>query len=110
LLQRAIANGDLNGVLAIMLSRLSRLSTVRAAVDSGLSWEGAFMRARPPIFFGQQQVVRDQVSRLSQDLLLRLQEQVQDAIYQGRRLGAAGDMAVGRSLLAMAVRMSPGAR
>ena len=106
LLQRAVGAPEFSGLLPMFLSRLSRLADVRAALDAGASWESAFAKARPPVFFPQQPAMKRQLSGLSLDGVMRLQEQLQEWTLQARRLGAVGDVFIARNLISLATRLS----
>ena len=109
-LDRALANAleaaDSSAVLPMLQSYLTRLAAVRAAVEEGLSWEAAFQKAKPPIYFGQQAQVKRQLSGLTLEALLRLQLAVQKIVLEQRSAGSMGALVAARALLSQAVRLS----
>jgi DNA polymerase-3 subunit delta len=109
-LDRALANvlqtADSSAVLPMLQSHLTRLTAVRAAVEEGQSWETAFQKAKPPIYFGQQAQVKRQLSSLTLEALLRLQLAVQQIVFEQRGAGSMGTLLAARALLSHAVRLS----
>jgi DNA polymerase-3 subunit delta len=109
-LDRALASAleaaDSSAVLPMLQSYLTRLAAVRAAAEEGLSWEAAFQKAKPPIYFGQQTQVRRQLSGLTLEALLRLQLAVQQIVLEQRSAGSMGALVAARALLSQAVRLS----
>ncbi len=97
---------DSSAVLPMLQSYLTRLAAVRAAVEEGLSWEAAFQKAKPPIYFGQQAQVKRQLSGLTLEALLRLQLAVQQIVLEQRSAGSIGALVTARALLSQAVRLS----
>jgi DNA polymerase-3 subunit delta len=109
-LDRALANAfqvaDSSAVMPMLQNHLTRLATVRAAVEEGQSWETAFQKAKPPIYFGQQAQVKRRLSGLTLEALLRLQLAVQQIILEQRMAGSMGTLLAARALLSHAVRLS----
>jgi hypothetical protein len=97
---------DSSAVLPLLQNYLTRLASVRAAVEEGMSWEAAFQKAKPPIYFGQQVQVKRQLSGLTLEALLRLQLAVQQIVLEQRSAGSMGTLVTARALLSQAVRLS----
>jgi DNA polymerase III delta subunit len=109
-LDRALASAleaaDSSAVLPMLQSYLIRLTSVRAAVEEGQSWEAAFQKAKPPIYFGQQTQVKRQLSSLTLEALLRLQLAVQQIVLEQRSAGSMGALVAARALLSQGLRLS----
>jgi DNA polymerase III delta subunit len=105
-LSGALEAADSSAVLPLLQSYLTRLASVRTAVEEGLSWEAAFQKAKPPIYFGQQAQVRRLLSGLTLEALLRLQLAVQQIVLEQRSAGSMGALVAARALLSQAVRLS----
>jgi DNA polymerase III delta subunit len=109
-LDRALASAleaaDSSAVLPMLQSYLTRLASVRASVEEGLSWEVAFQKAKPPIYFGQQAQVKKQLSGLTLEALLRLQLAVQQIVLEQRSAGSMGALVTARALLSQGLRLS----
>jgi DNA polymerase III delta subunit len=109
-LDRALANllqtADSSAILPMLQSHLTRLASVRAAVEEGQSWEAAFQKAKPPIYFGQQPQMKRQLSSLTLEALLRLQLAVQQIVLEQRIAGSMGTLLGARALLSHSVRLS----
>jgi DNA polymerase-3 subunit delta len=103
-LRQCLESGEMGAVLPLLLLRLSRLTSVKAALEDGVDWEQAFARANPPVFFKQQPAMRRQLSRFSLESLLRLQEQVQSCVLESRKLGPLSASVVSRFALSLSVR------
>jgi DNA polymerase-3 subunit delta len=97
---------DSSALLPMLQSYLTRLASVRAAVEEGQSWEAAFQKAKPPIYFGQRAQVKRQLSGLTLEALLRLQLAVQQIVLEQRSAGSMGTLVTARALLSQAVRLS----
>lgn len=109
-LDRAITKSagstDVSSVLPMLQNHLTRLAAIRAAVDEGLSWDAAFQKAKPPVFFGQQGEMKRLLSSLTLESLQRLQVQMQQVVFQSRSTSPAGDLVAARALLSQALRLS----
>jgi DNA polymerase-3 subunit delta len=98
-LTRLLESGESASLLPVLQNHLARLSVVRAAVESGATWEMAFRKPKPMIYFGQHEQVKKQLAGLTLEGLLRLQRQLQQITMQSRRLGTNGDIVAARALL-----------
>ena len=81
---------------------LSKLQNMRIDIDNGAGLEGALRNARPPIFFKRKVAFAIQLRTLSLEDLVGIQEAVQAAILQSRKLGDLSEPIMGRSILAIA--------
>jgi DNA polymerase III delta subunit len=105
-LARASESGELAAALPMLQSHLARLAIVQAALEEGLSWEAAFQKPKPPIYFGQHDQMKKQLAGLTLESLLRLQRQVQQIVFLARRNGAGGDAVTARALLLQTAKLS----
>jgi DNA polymerase-3 subunit delta len=106
MLAHVLQASDSSAVLPMLQGHLTRLATVRAAVEEGQSWEAAFQKAKPPIHFSQQAQTKRQLSSLTLEALLRLQLAVQQVVLEQRMAGSMGTLLAARALLSHAVRLS----
>jgi DNA polymerase-3 subunit delta len=78
------AGGNVSGLISVFLSRLMRLSALRAAIDAGEPAAQAVARLRPPVFFRQQDALIRQGQNLDAKMLASMIRKLSEAMAHGR--------------------------
>ncbi|MEO9167073.1 MAG: DNA polymerase III subunit delta [Aestuariivirga sp.] len=80
---------------------LTRLQQMRAEMDEGGTLENVLRNARPPIFFKRKNTFAAQLRALSLENVVSIQEAVQAAVLQSRKLGDLSSAVTSRAILAI---------
>jgi DNA polymerase III subunit delta len=80
---------------------LSRLQQMRSEMDEGGTLENVLRNARPPIFFKRKNTFAAQLRSLTLEDVIAIQEAVQAAVLQSRKLGDLSGAITSRAILAI---------
>ena len=94
--------GEWRQVLILLQFQLTRMESIRAALDGGSNLEQAFRAAKPPVFFGQQKSMERQISIFSSSDLAAIQYIVQTAMLASRQSADLAEASSSRALLTIA--------
>ena len=101
---KAEAAGTAPGTILLAAQRqLAQLHRLRLAVDDGTSPAGAVEGARPPLHFRRKALVEAALKAWSSDRLLRVMQQLSDAVLETRRQPALAGAIAQRTLMSIAV-------
>ena len=92
---------DQSSFFPLFTLHLNKLQAMRIDLDGGSGLEGALRNAKPPIFFKRKGAFASQLRALSLEDLVGIQETVQAAVLQSRKLGDLSEAIMGRSILAI---------
>lgn len=81
---------------------LSRLQQMRSEMDEGGTVDSVLRNARPPIFFKRKNTFAAQLRSLTLEDVVAIQEAVQAAVLQSRKLGDLSASITSRAILAIA--------
>jgi DNA polymerase-3 subunit delta len=104
------AGGNASGLLSVFLSRLMRLSALRAAVDAGEPAAQAVAKLRPPVFFRQQDALIRHCSALNADMLALMIRRLSEAMAQGRTKPHLADSIAAQAILGISKSAGRAAR
>lgn len=108
---RAIAAGDNAQVIIGAIQRyFHRLHRVRAAIDTGRSFDDATRALRPPLFFKQKSVFQAQVALWTSDRLADARSRIARAALAARRGGDLEQIIAERLLIELGALANAGRR
>ena len=81
---------------------LAKLQSFRSEMENGASSEAVLRNAKPPIFFKRKNAISNQLRGLSLADVVNIQESLQAAIFQSRKMADLSNAILGRALLAVA--------
>ena len=81
---------------------LTRLQQMRSEMDEGGTVDSVLRNAKPPIFFKRKNTFAAQLRTLTLEDVVAIQEAVQAAVFQSRKLGDLSGAIISRAILAIA--------
>lgn len=95
-------DGDVRVILIMFLGHLTRLQNLRAEIENGNALEVVIRSARPPVFYKRQNLVKAQLRSFDLLALITLQDNVNAAILQTRKLPDLAGSITNRLLISIA--------